>query len=166
MDLFSIILITHIIGAVLVLGGATFIEVFLNKSLRDGEIDPIEQSFMKTTISVLRVGLFISVFSGLGLILVYRINDQIFRLYDPLLWAKFTILFIVLVNTLFMLTRQIKLKYGSAISFISWYFVFILGFLASGPPYPYTLVMMYYVITLVIGYFVLQGIRRMLGIKL
>jgi len=166
MDLFALLLIAHILGAVLALGGATFIEIFLNKSLRDGDIDPIERSFMKTTISVLRVGLFISVFSGLGLILVYRVNDQIFRLYDPLLWAKFTILFIVLVNTIFMLTRQIKLKYGSAISFVSWYSVFILGFLASGPNYPYSIVMMYYVVVLILGYIVLQTIRRMLGIRL
>jgi len=166
MDLFALLLIAHIIGAVLAVGGATFIEIFLNKSLRDGDIDPTERSFMKTTISVLRVGLFISVYTGLGLILLYRVNDQIFRLYDPLLWAKFTILFIVLANTILMQTRKIKLKYGSAISFVSWYSVFILGFLTSGPNYPYMLVMMYYVVALVAGFIVLQGIRRMLGIKL
>lgn len=166
MSLFSLLLIGHILGATLAISGATFIEIFLNKSLRDGKIDQTEGSFMKTTITVLRIGLFISVYTGLGLILLFRVNDQIFRLYDPLLWAKFTILFIILFNTILMQTRKIKLKYGSAISFVSWYSVFILGFLASGPNYPYILVMMYYVAALIGGFIVLQGIRRMLGIKL
>lgn len=70
MDMFKILLIVHILGGVLGVGGATFLEVFLIKSLRDGKMDSTESGFMRTTAMVLRTGLFISIFTGLGLILI------------------------------------------------------------------------------------------------
>lgn len=166
MDFLTVLLIIHIIGSVLGTGSATMLEVFLNKSLLDGKIDPIEGSFMKTTATVLRVGLVISVYSGLMLILLYRFNDQIHRLYDPVLWAKFTILFIVLLNALQMQARKLDLKISTAISFTSWWFILILGFLASGPAIPYMTVMFYYALALILIGFILNYIRKLLGINI
>ena len=137
MNILTILLIIHVLGGVLGVGGATLIEIFFNKSIRDGVFDPIERSFLKTTVSVVRTGLFISIFTGLGLILLYRFNDQAFRLYDPMLWAKFSILFILMVNAVLLQLHKIPIQFGGAISFVSWYSVFILGLLVSGPPYPY-----------------------------
>lgn len=162
----TVLVTLHVLGGVLGVGAATFLEIFLIKSLLDGIMDPIESSFMRATASVLRVGLFISIFTGLGLILVYRYNDQIFRLYDPLLWAKFSILFVLMLNGTLLQLHKIPLVIGSAISLVSWYFVFILGMLVSGPAHPYIMVMTYYLIALIVGGFILEGIRRMFGVKI
>jgi hypothetical protein len=162
----TLLLIFHILGSVLGVGGATMVEIFFNKSIRDGFFDPTERSFMKTTVRVVRTGLLISVITGLGLILLYRFNDQVFRLYDPLLWAKFSILFFLMINAVLLQLHKIPIQFGSAISFVSWYSVFILGFLVSGPPYPYSLIMSYYFLALIIGGIILEIIRRILGINL
>jgi len=165
MDLFTLIIIGHLVGSVLGVGGATFIEIFLNKSLKDGEIDPIEGSFLKATFRVVRIGLIISLFTGMWLILIYRFNGQEFKLYDPTLWAKMTILGVIVVNALLLQAHKIPIWLGSPLSLISWYAVLAIGVLLRGPSIPYLDVMFYYVVALVIGGFALEGIRRSMGVK-
>lgn len=165
MDLFTLLIIGHIIGTVLGVGGATFIEIFLNKALKDGEIDPIESSFLKTTFTVVRIGLIISIFTGMGLLLLYRFYDESFRLYDPTLWAKFTLIGVIIINALLLQAHKIPIWLGSPLSFVSWYAVLVLGVLLQGPAISYLTVMFYYVVALIIGGFILEGIRRSLGIR-
>lgn len=165
MDLFTLIIIGHLVGSVLGVGGATFIEIFLNKSLKDGEIDPIEGSFLKTTFQVVRIGLIISLFTGMWLLLIYRFNGQEFKFYDPTLWAKFTIIGVIVVNALLLQAHKIPIWLGSPLSLVSWYAVLAIGVLLRGPSIPYLEVMLYYVIALVIGGFALHGIRKSMGIK-
>lgn len=165
MDIFTILIISHIGGAVLGVGGATFIEIFLTKSLRDGVIDPTEGSFLKTTFFVVRIGLILSLISGFGLLLLYRFEDQAFKLYDPTLWAKMTVLGVLVINALLLQAHRIPLWLGSALSLVSWYTVMTLGILLRGPSYPYWEIIFYYVIAVLIGAVILNGIRRMLGIK-
>jgi len=166
MDLFTLLIIGHVVGTVLGVGGATFIEIFLNKSLRDGHIDPIESSFLKTTFLIVRIGLVISLFTGIGLLLVYRFEGQMFQFYDPTLWAKFTVIGVIIINALLLQAHKVPLWLGSTLSFVSWYTAFIFGMLLRGPAIPYFEVMSYYFIALVLGGLILEGIRRSLGIKL
>jgi hypothetical protein len=168
MDFFPLLLLVHLLGGVLGVGASTFLEVFLNKSLRDGKMDPIEGGFMKTTATILRTGLFISVITGIGLILIYRFNDQVFRMYDSFLWAKFTILFVLIANGVFLQAHKFKLWITSTVATVSWYSVFVLGFLASssGAYIPYVTLLFYYALALVIGGALLESIRRMLGVKI
>ena len=65
MDPLTLLIIGHLIGSVLGVGGATFIEIFLNKALRDGEVNPTEGSFLKATFTTVRVGLLISLVTGI-----------------------------------------------------------------------------------------------------
>lgn len=166
MDPLTLLIIGHLIGSVLGVGGATFIEIFLNKALRDGEINPTEGSFLKATFTTVRVGLLISLVTGIGLILLYRFADQSFRLYDPTLWAKFTIIGVIVVNALLLQAHKIPIWLGSPLSFVSWYSVLVIGVLLRGPSVPYFEVLFYYSIALVLGGLILEGIRRGLGIKL
>lgn len=166
MDTLTLLLVVHVLGGVLGVGGATFIEIIFNKSIRDGVMDPTELGFMRMTATVLRTGLLISVFSGLALMLWFRFDGQVFRLYDPVLWAKFTILFVLMINGVLLQLHKVPIAVGSAISFVSWYSVFIFGLLASGPSHPYVALMLWYGAALVVGGCVLEGIRRMLGIRL
>jgi len=125
MDWHSFLIVAHLIGAVLGVGGATFAEIFLLKSLRDGEVDPIESDFMHTTYRVIRVGLFLSILSGFGFLILYRLTGLEERLFDPILWSKLTIVFIILINAVLLQTRRIPLWLGSALSLASWYVALI-----------------------------------------
>lgn len=166
MDALQILIIIHVVAGVLGVGGATFIEIIFNTSIKDGKMDETERGFMRITTRVLRIGLFASIFTGLGIILLYRFNDQLFRLYDPVLWAKFTILFALMINGVLLQLHKVPLSVGSAVSFISWYSVFVLGLMAKGPNYSYLWVMFWYVAALIAGGFILEGVRRSMGIKL
>ncbi|KKW05411.1 MAG: hypothetical protein UY39_C0062G0001, partial [Candidatus Kaiserbacteria bacterium GW2011_GWC2_49_12] len=56
MDWYTFLIITHIIGTVLGVGGATFAEVHLIRALRDGTMSRDENSIMQATYAILRVG--------------------------------------------------------------------------------------------------------------
>lgn len=168
MDALTILIIVHTVGTVLGVGGATFIEIFLNKALKDGEIDPIESSFLQTTFTVVRWGLIISLISGFGFLLLYKFNGQAFRLYDPTLWAKLTIIIIIAINALLLQAHKISLFWGSAFSFVSWYAALLLGVFLSGPSpnLSYLTIMAIYFAVVIVGAFILKFIRKLLGVKI
>lgn len=160
MDIYTWLIIGHLIGTVLGVGGATFIEIFLNKALKDGKVDPVEGDFMHTTFTVVRVGLIVSLFSGFGFLLLYQLSGQTFKLYNPMLWAKMTIIVIIAVNALLLQAHKISLFWGSALSFVSWYAVLIIGVFLRGPSYSYLATMFFYVIAVLVGAVVLDLIRK------
>lgn len=163
--MYTLLVIGHLIGTVLGAGGATFIEIFLNKALKDDEMDPIESDFLKTTFSVVRWGLIISLLTGFGFLILYKFTGQTFRLYNPVLWAKLTIIIIIAINAVLLQMHKVSLYWGSAFSFVSWYAVVILGVLLRGLSYSYISIMFIYIITVVIGAVVLDIIRKSMKIK-
>ena len=165
MDIYTFLVIAHIIGTILGVGGATFIEIFLNKALRDGEMDPIETDFLKTTFSVVRWGFVVAILSGFGFLIFYKFTGMTFKLYDPVLWAKLTVIMIIGVNTVLLQMRKISLYWGSALSFVSWYAAAILGVMLSGATYSYLSIMFVYIAAVVVGSVILDIIRKSMKIK-
>lgn len=166
MDTYTLLVIAHLIGTVLGVGGATFVEIFLNKALKDGHMDPVESDFMKTTFSVVRWGLIISLLSGFGFLLLYKFTGQTFRLYDPVLWAKLTIIIVIAINAVLLQMHKISLYWGSALSFVSWYAAAILGVFLSGPAqYSYVGIMIVYAISVLVGSVVLDLVRKLLKVR-
>lgn len=166
MDLLILLIVGHVVGAVLGVGGATFIEINLNKALRDGEIDPVESSYLRITYLVTRIGLIVSLFSGIAILLLYRFEGQSFRFYDPTRWAKFTILAVIVVNSLLLQARKVPLWLGSSLSLVSWYAVLALGILQRGPGVPYLAIIFYYILSVLLGALILSRIRKMLNINI
>ena len=166
MDIYIFLVIVHLIGTVLGAGGATFIEIFLTKALKDGHVDPVESDFLKTTFTVVRAGLILALLSGFGFLLYYQLNGQTFKLYNPLLWAKLTIVIIIAANALLLQAHKISLYWGSAFSFVSWYGALIIGvFLTNAKSYSYFEVMLYYVIAVIAGSIILDLIRKSFSAK-
>jgi hypothetical protein len=166
MDTYLFLVIVHLIGTALGVGGATFVEIFLTKSLRDGHVDPIESDFLKTTFLVVRVGLILALLSGFGFLLLYQLSGQTFKLYNPLLWAKLTMVIIIAVNALLLQAHKISLYWGSAFSFATWYGAAIAGiFLTNGKLYPYLWVMFFYVAGVILCAIILDIIRKSLTVK-
>lgn len=119
--------IIHVIGTVLGAGGATFAEIFYLKAIKDGIVEPLEADYLKTVYRILRIGTFILVFSGLGYLVFYRLSGQEELIYSQRLWAKFSIVLIILFNALLLQAKKIPIWLGSAVSLTSWYSALILG---------------------------------------
>ena len=162
MSIYIILVILHIIGTVLGVGGGTFAELNYIKALRDGVVTPEESQLMQMTYTVLRLGLFLLVLSGFGFLLYYRLNGFEEALYSPALWAKLTIIGILTANASLLQLHKIPLAWGSAISFTSWYAALILGVLLTDSKYSYFGVMAVYVVSIIIVFFILRAVHKKL----
>lgn len=160
-DVYTLLVIAHLFGAAIGIGSATFIEVFLNMALRDGKVDPTEKLFLSKTYTVLRVGLGISLITGLGFVVMYIVNDQLFRMTNPVFIAKMLIIVILVANAVLLHLHKMKLWWGSTLSFMSWYFAFFLGtFLTQSIRFGFWEIMITYAIFVVAGGYVLEMIRE------
>ena len=165
MDLLSYIVILHLVGTVLGVGGATFVEININRSLKDGVIDPIEGGFLSVNFRPVRIGLIISVVTGVAFLLIYRFEGQAFRIYDPVLCAKLTMIGVIVFNALLLQVHKLPLWLGIALSFVSCYAAMVAGIMLRGPAVPYLTVMSIYLVGIVIGVFALMWVRRLMGVK-
>jgi hypothetical protein len=160
MDAYTLLIIAHLVGTILGVGGATMIEITLNKALRDGEMSLDERQILTPTYTVTRVGLVMALLSGFGFLLMYKLYGQTFRLYDPVLWAKIFVIVVIAVNALLLQAHKVSLYWGSALSFVSWWLAALLGiFLSNGVKYSFVSIMMVYVLALVVGAYLLHKIR-------
>ncbi|MEK7568000.1 MAG: hypothetical protein AAB513_03725 [Patescibacteria group bacterium] len=160
MDWYTFLIILHIVGTALGVGGATFAEVNIIRALRDGVVSIEESELMRGTYMVLRFGLFLLVFSGFGFLLFYRLNGTTEMLYSPMLWAKLTIIGVLVLNVMLLHSRKISLLLGSAISITSWYTALILGVLFRGVQYSYVSVLIVFIISVAIMYFVINFVHQ------
>ncbi|MBI2048318.1 MAG: hypothetical protein HYT30_00100 [Parcubacteria group bacterium] len=160
-DTYSLLVIAHLFGAALGIGGATFIEVFLNLALRDGKVDPTEKLFLTLTYKVLRFGLIISLITGLGFLVFYFANNQLYRMTNPVFISKMLVIVILVANAYLLHIHKMKLWWGSTLSFMSWYFAFFLGtFLTHSIRFGFWEIMIAYVVFVVAGGYVLEAIRE------
>ena len=127
MDWYNFLIIAHLIGTVLGVGGATFAEIFYLKAKKDGVIEPLEIDYLRTIYFILRIGLFILVITGFGFLLFYRLIGAGEVLLNPKLWAKLGIVVILVFNAFLIQTKKIPMWLGASVSLTSWYGAMILG---------------------------------------
>ena len=163
MDWYTFLIITHIIGTVLGAGGATFAEVFYLKAKRDGVIEPLEVDYLKTSYLILRIGLFILIISGFGFLLLYRLAGYGEGLLNPKLWAKLTIVAILIINAFLIQIRKIPMWLGASVSLTSWYGALILGTWRTLET-PFISIMIVYVVAVFVVAGILELIRKYLKI--
>jgi len=158
MDWHTILIISHIVGTVLGVGGATFAEIFYLKAIKDGEIDPTEGSFLKTTYFILRTGLVLLVLSGFSMLALKVSQGASGYLYNPILWAKLTITIIIATNALLLQAHAIPSWLGFSLSLTSWYAAMILGLWRSLDA-SYVAIMLFYIVWVLAVGFILERIR-------
>ena len=127
MSIYTFLVISHIVGTVLGVGGATFAEILHTKALKDRVVTPEESSTLKVTYRVLRVGLLLTVLSGFSFLLFYRLTGQSELIFDPKLWAKLFIVIVIMINALLLQAKAVPFWLGSAVSLTSWYGALVLG---------------------------------------
>jgi len=150
----------HVLGAALGVGGSTFVEIFTIKFAKDKKTDIFEHEVLKVCINVVRIGLIILTFSGLGLLVLWRmrlLGPDVF--YSGRFLAKMTILLILLFVALLMNFKFVNLRLGSAVSTACWYAAMILG-IARGLDLSYFAIMAGFGIFVVLVYFFLEYARK------
>lgn len=125
--MYTFLIIMHIAGTILGVGGATMIEVHLHRALKDGQISDDESGLLKTDYTIVRVGLITALLSGFGFLLLYKMTGETERMFDPVLWAKLSMVILIGINTILLQARKIPLFWGAGISFVSWWLAAILG---------------------------------------
>lgn len=158
MSIYTFLVLTHIIGAILGTGAATFAEIFYVRALKDGVVTPEEGAGLKVIYTILRVGLVLAVVSGFGFLLLYRVTGLEERLLDPKLWAKMTIIVVLVVNALLLQLHRIPMWLGASLSLTSWYAATILGAWRM-VPYSYIQIMLGYLVAVVVVAVVLSRIK-------
>src|SRR3989338_6130639 len=111
MDWYTTLVIMHIVGTVLGVGGATFVEVHLVRDLRDGVMSPEESAIMQTTYTVLRVGFFLLVLSGFGFLILSRLSGYTEWFYSLTFWIKLSIVGVIAVNAILIQLRWIPILF-------------------------------------------------------
>lgn len=148
MHIFLVIL--HIIGVSLGVGGATISDFLFFKTIKDGRIERTEFDLLKMASSVVWIGLTLLAFSGVGLLLFERLvpHGHESLVYSAPFLAKMTIVLVIFLNGLvmhwkvfpicessldrplagseFIKKRAVAFSTG-AISIVSWYSALILG---------------------------------------
>ncbi|MEO6078082.1 MAG: hypothetical protein ABIP54_04810 [Candidatus Andersenbacteria bacterium] len=150
MDIRNALIIAHIIGTALGAGAATVSDYLFFKFAKDGRLDKDEYRILVTVSDLVWTGLLILLLSGFGFILLYLSgNEAVANAYNiQKIWAKFTIVAILLANGFFMHRKVLPMLHhresrslitpkfikkspimftAGAISAVSWYSALVLG---------------------------------------
>ena len=160
MDLHTFLITIHLIGVALGVGGATFGGILYLKALKDSKIDPMEGEWLSVIFTTLRVGLIIVVLSGFGFFIEYRMTGQEERLLDPRLWAKLTIILILVSNALLIQMRKMPMWLGDGLSITSWDGALALGIMRDAD-YSYWTFLIFYAVVVFVMIGILSIIKRL-----
>lgn len=150
MDLHTILVLVHIIGTILGVGGATIAEVQIVKALKDGKVDASEKALMHANYFIIRVGTVIVVLSGILLVWWWlKEGGSDWVLTSHKVWVKEIITVLIVLNAVALSRRWVPLWLGSAVSFTSWWAATVLGVWRDVP---------YSFWTLLIGYIIAVGL--------
>ena len=160
MDVITFLVMIHVAGTILGTGGATLAEVFLLSALKDGKVDPSEKRMMHANYKFLRIGLALTVVSGIALVLWhYFVLENDWVLTSDKVWFKDTLVLIILINAVLIAKRKIPMWLGASISFTSWWMATILG-LWRGVPYSYVELAIGYVALVFAVAWILELIKK------
>lgn len=136
MDVYTFIILLHVAGTILGVGGATIAEVSIHKALKDGQVSADESTLLHGTYSVLRVGMALIIVSALGMLWYNLANDSADRLLTDKIWFKEFLFVVIIANAVAISNRWVPLWLGAATSFTGWWMAAILG-VAGWLPYSF-----------------------------
>ena len=154
----DILILMHIVGTVLGVGGATFIEILLINALRDGDMSPDESILMQASYNTLRIGFLLLILSGFGFLILARLTENNQWFYSLQFWAKLSIVGVIALNAALLGLKRIPLLWGSAIALTSWYAALVLGVLRKAH-FDIIGIVAAYIASIVIVYVVLRMIH-------
>ncbi len=140
------------IGLTLGVGSSTFALIFFIKSLQDGVMNDTERSFLHVVFTVLRIGMVLIALGLAGFLLLDAVPEQTAYLLECAL------LFIIVANAILMDRRIMPMRFGPIIAGGSWYSMLLVTKLPVYA-YPYTTLVIAYIVFLIIFYIVFHQIK-------
>lgn len=159
MDLHTLLVIAHIAGTVLGVGGATIAEVQIAQALKDGKVDTSEKQLMHANYTIIRVGTALVVLSGVALVAWHLSMGNMWVLESPKLWVKEIITATIVLNAVALTKHWVPLWLGAAISFTSWWGAMVLGAWRH-VPYSFVTLLVAYMVAIGVVAYALHVVRR------
>ena len=157
MDIYTIIVMGHVIGTILGTGGATIAELQIVRALRDKKISADESALMHVNYSMIRVGMGMILISVIAMFWYFAEQGNDFLFTSDKFLIKDLMLVMIILNAIALHKRWTPLWLGASTSFVSWWGATLLG-LAGQLPYSFTT----YLIGYVVAIFAFAGISRAL----
>jgi len=191
-DLYTLLVVAHITGTAIGVGGATFSDILFFKSIEDGKISKQEFNLMHAGGMAIWGGLAILILSGAGMVAYhYFVNDFFLLATSEKIQAKLVIVGMILLNGLFLhlkifplfrksldqdVTKELFVKHADiiftsgAVSATSWYAAMTLGALGRISISLYIILAFYFSVLIlaiisaqIIGRIKIAQIRKKLG---
>lgn len=159
MDIHTILVLMHVVGTVLGVGGATVAEINILQALRDGKVDTSEKQLMHANYTMIRVGTALIVLSALLLIWWHLSEGNTWVLTSGKVWVKEIMTIAIVINAVALSRRWVPLWLGSAISFTSWWGAAVLG-VWRHVPYSFWIIFTGYIVSIGVVALVLHFIRK------
>ena len=157
MDIYTFLVMLHVIGTILGTGGATVAELQIARALKDKRVSMDERALMHANYGMIRAGMAIIFVSIIGMFAYHASigSDALFT--NEKLWIKDVMFIMIVLNAIALQKRLVPLWLGASISFTSWWGATLLG-LAGNLPYSFTTYLIGYVITI----FAIAGLFHLL----
>lgn len=143
MDLRTFLVIAHVVGTVLGVGGTTYADVYFLKNLIAKKGAGEDTEAIRVAVLMIRVGLVLLLVSGFAIITLWRVGGNQDRLFNERFLAKMSIVLIILFNGILLETKKIPIYIAGPVSTVSWYSALVLG-IWRGLDLPYLLIMLFY----------------------
>lgn len=165
MDLRTFLVIAHVVGTVLGVGGTTFADVYFLKSLISKKGVTEDTEALKVAVLMIRVGLVLLLVSGFAIITLWRVGGNQERFFSERFLAKMSIVLIILINGILLETRKVPIYIAGPISSVSWYSALVLG-LWRGLPLSYLWIMLAYAAVIVGGVVTFLSLKKIFKFNL
>lgn len=158
MDVYSFIVMLHVIGTILGTGGATIAELQITRALRDKHVSPDERALMHVNYGMIRVGMGILLVSVIGMFWYFALQGSNALFTSEKLWIKELMFVVIFLNALALHKRWVPLWLGASTSFTSWWGATLLG-LAGPLSYSFATYLIGYVAAILVVAGILHGLR-------
>lgn len=158
MTIYGIMVLMHIIGTVLGVGAATFVEINIINALYEGKRDPDKTLIMQITYNTLRIGLLLLFLSGIGFLVYARVLEYSSLIHSAQFWVKLGVVGLIVVTAMLQQLKMIPRAWGSAIAITSWYTALVLGVLHDAE-FPVLNILFVYLLTIVCMYYVFSFLQ-------
>lgn len=163
MDIYTLIVAGHAIGAILGTGGATIAELQIRRALRDGKVGRDERALLHTNYWMIRAGLAFIILSSLAMVWYHLGEGNAWILTSEKLWAKDIMVVVIIANAIALSRRLVPLHLGAAVSLVSWWSATLLGLLGR-LPYSFSTYLLVYLLA-ILAVFALMRIRPVIRPK-
>lgn len=158
MDIYTFIVMLHVVGTILGTGGATVAELQIMRALKDKRVSMEERALMHVNYCMIRAGMAIILVSVLGMFWYFEAHGGSNPMFsDDKLLIKELMFAAIFVNAVLLHKRLVPLWLGASISFTSWWGATLLG-LAGQLPYSFITYLTGYIIAV----FALAGFFHLL----